>query len=150
MEDPSETPILGLKRKNNCRPRGLTDEKVWGSGTLNPSNPPVTNYHCGHCHFIGWTAGCRWILSKNLKFAEGVPMVKSSKALKDVQLELEKLRQKSISKLTAGDQASRRRPTTEWARVEASDWTTVVFMSLASAGWWAVARQSIEPTTGEM
>nr|GMD72505.1 vacuolar protein sorting-associated protein 52 A-like [Ipomoea batatas] len=39
------------------------------------------------------------ILSKNLKFAEGVPMVKSSKALKDVQPELEKLRQKSISKL---------------------------------------------------
>nr|GMD54698.1 classical arabinogalactan protein 4-like [Ipomoea batatas] len=38
------------------------------------------------------------ILSKNLKFAEGVPMVKSSKALKDVQPELEKLRQKSISK----------------------------------------------------
>nr|GMD17199.1 probable leucine-rich repeat receptor-like protein kinase At1g35710 [Ipomoea batatas] len=85
------------------------------------------------------------ILSKNLKFAEGVPMVKSSKALKDVQPELEKLRQKSISKLTAGDQASRRRPTTEWARVEASDWTTVVSVSLASAGWWAVARQSIEP-----
>nr|GLL19627.1 vacuolar protein sorting-associated protein 52 A-like isoform X2 [Ipomoea trifida] len=79
------------------------------------------------------------ILSKNLKFAEGVPMVKSSKALKDVQPELEKLRQKSISK------ASRRRPTTEWARVEASDWTTVVSVSLASAGWWAVARQSIEP-----
>nr|GLL46255.1 transcription initiation factor TFIID subunit 8 isoform X2 [Ipomoea trifida] len=38
------------------------------------------------------------ILSKNLKFDEGVPMVKSSKALKDVQPELEKLRQKSISK----------------------------------------------------
>nr|GMD01593.1 uncharacterized protein LOC109159798 [Ipomoea batatas] len=39
------------------------------------------------------------ILSKDLKFAEGVPMVKSSKALKDVQPELEKLRQKSISKV---------------------------------------------------
>ncbi|XP_031100638.1 vacuolar protein sorting-associated protein 52 A-like [Ipomoea triloba] len=39
------------------------------------------------------------ILSKKLKFAEGDPIVKSSKALKDVQPELEKLRQKAVSKV---------------------------------------------------
>ncbi|KAK9134139.1 hypothetical protein Syun_013469 [Stephania yunnanensis] len=39
------------------------------------------------------------ILSKKLKFLEVDPMVKSSKALKDVQPELEKLRQKAVSKV---------------------------------------------------
>ncbi|PIA44168.1 hypothetical protein AQUCO_01700052v1 [Aquilegia coerulea] len=39
------------------------------------------------------------ILSKKLKFVEVDPMVKSSKALKDVQPELERLRQKAISKI---------------------------------------------------
>ncbi|KAK9110854.1 hypothetical protein Sjap_018914 [Stephania japonica] len=39
------------------------------------------------------------ILSKKLKFVEVDPMVKSSKALKDVQPELEKLRQKAVSKV---------------------------------------------------
>uniref|UniRef100_A0A7N2RA79 Vps52 coiled-coil domain-containing protein n=1 Tax=Quercus lobata TaxID=97700 RepID=A0A7N2RA79_QUELO len=38
------------------------------------------------------------ILSKKLKFVEVDPMVKASKALKDVQPELEKVRQKAISK----------------------------------------------------
>ncbi|KAG2714014.1 hypothetical protein I3760_03G006400 [Carya illinoinensis] len=38
------------------------------------------------------------ILSKKLKFVEVDPMVKASKALKDVQPELEKLRQKAVSK----------------------------------------------------
>ncbi|KAH7530046.1 hypothetical protein JRO89_XSUnG0024900 [Xanthoceras sorbifolium] len=39
------------------------------------------------------------MLSKKLKFVEVDPMVKTSKALKDVQPELEKLRQKAISKV---------------------------------------------------
>ncbi|KAF5179691.1 Vacuolar protein sorting-associated protein 52 a [Thalictrum thalictroides] len=39
------------------------------------------------------------ILSKKLKFVEVDPMVKSSKALKDVQPELERLRQKAVSKI---------------------------------------------------
>ncbi|KAL5776051.1 hypothetical protein ACOSP7_008977 [Xanthoceras sorbifolium] len=39
------------------------------------------------------------MLSKKLKFIEVDPMVKTSKALKDVQPELEKLRQKAISKV---------------------------------------------------
>ncbi|XAR55594.1 hypothetical protein NMG60_11035706 [Bertholletia excelsa] len=39
------------------------------------------------------------ILSKKLKFVEVDPMVKESKALKDVQPELEKLRQKAVSKV---------------------------------------------------
>ncbi|XP_065881612.1 vacuolar protein sorting-associated protein 52 A-like [Euphorbia lathyris] len=39
------------------------------------------------------------ILSKKLKFIEVDPLVKGSKALKDVQPELEKLRQKAISKV---------------------------------------------------
>lgn len=39
------------------------------------------------------------ILSKKLKFVEADPMVKVSKALKDVQPELEKVRQKAVSKV---------------------------------------------------
>lgn len=39
------------------------------------------------------------ILSKKLKFVAADPAVKSSKALKDVEPELEKLRQKAISKV---------------------------------------------------
>lgn len=39
------------------------------------------------------------ILSKKLKFVEVDPLVKGSKALKDVQPELEKLRQKAVSKV---------------------------------------------------
>lgn len=39
------------------------------------------------------------ILSKKLKFLELDTMVKMSKALKDVQPELEKLRQKAVSKV---------------------------------------------------
>lgn len=39
------------------------------------------------------------MLSKKLKFVEGDPMVKTSKALKDVQPELEKLRQKAVAKV---------------------------------------------------
>ncbi|KAI4350120.1 hypothetical protein L6164_010634 [Bauhinia variegata] len=39
------------------------------------------------------------ILSRKLKFVEVDPMVKASKALKDVQPELEKLRQKAVSKM---------------------------------------------------
>ncbi|KAL6997171.1 Vacuolar protein sorting-associated protein 52 [Sarracenia purpurea var. burkii] len=39
------------------------------------------------------------ILSKKLKFVEVDPMVKTSKALKDVQPELERLRQKAVSKV---------------------------------------------------
>ncbi|KAB2030878.1 hypothetical protein ES319_D05G263800v1 [Gossypium barbadense] len=39
------------------------------------------------------------ILSKKLKFVDTDPMVKDSKALKDVQPELEKLRQKAVSKM---------------------------------------------------
>lgn len=39
------------------------------------------------------------ILSKKLKFVEVDLMVKTSKALKDVQPELEKLRQKAVSKV---------------------------------------------------
>lgn len=39
------------------------------------------------------------ILSKKLKFVEGDAMVKTSRALKDVQPELEKLRQKAVSKV---------------------------------------------------
>lgn len=39
------------------------------------------------------------ILSKKLKFVEVDPMVKASKAIKDVQPELEKLRQKAVSKV---------------------------------------------------
>lgn len=39
------------------------------------------------------------ILSKKLKFIEADPMAKTSKALKDVQPELEKLRQKAVSKV---------------------------------------------------
>ncbi|KAK1323100.1 hypothetical protein QJS10_CPA02g01461 [Acorus calamus] len=39
------------------------------------------------------------ILSKKLKFVEVDPMVKSSKALKDVQPELERLRQKAVAKV---------------------------------------------------
>lgn len=39
------------------------------------------------------------ILSKKLKFVDTDPMVKDSKALKDVQPELEKLRQKAVSKV---------------------------------------------------
>ncbi len=39
------------------------------------------------------------ILSKKLKFVEVDPMVKASKALRDVQPELEKLRQKAVSKV---------------------------------------------------
>lgn len=39
------------------------------------------------------------ILSKKLKFVELDTMVKMSKALKDVQPELEKLRQKAVSKV---------------------------------------------------
>lgn len=38
-------------------------------------------------------------LSKKLKFIEADPMVKASKALKDVQPELERLRQKAVSKV---------------------------------------------------
>lgn len=41
------------------------------------------------------------ILSKKLKFIEVEPMVKTSKALKDVQPELEKLRQKAVSKVVS-------------------------------------------------
>ncbi|KAK1276263.1 hypothetical protein QJS04_geneDACA003983 [Acorus gramineus] len=40
------------------------------------------------------------ILSKKLKFVEVDPMVKSSKALKDVQPELERLRQKAVAKVS--------------------------------------------------
>ncbi|XP_042501936.1 vacuolar protein sorting-associated protein 52 A-like [Macadamia integrifolia] len=39
------------------------------------------------------------VLSKKLKFVQVDPMVRSSKALKDVQPELEKLRQKAVSKV---------------------------------------------------
>ena len=39
------------------------------------------------------------ILSKKLKFVEVDPMVKASKALKDVQPKLEKVRQKAVSKV---------------------------------------------------
>lgn len=39
------------------------------------------------------------ILSKKLKFVEIDTMVKTSKALNDVQPELEKLRQKAVSKV---------------------------------------------------
>jgi hypothetical protein len=39
------------------------------------------------------------ILSKKLKFVDVDPLVKASKALKDVQPELEKLRQKAVSKV---------------------------------------------------
>lgn len=39
------------------------------------------------------------ILSKKLKCADADPTVKTSKALKDVQPELEKLRQKAVSKV---------------------------------------------------
>ena len=39
------------------------------------------------------------ILSKKLKFVEVDPTVKASKALNDVQPELEKLRQKAVSKV---------------------------------------------------
>lgn len=39
------------------------------------------------------------ILSKKLKFVEVDPVVKASKALKDVQPELEKVRQKAVSKV---------------------------------------------------
>lgn len=39
------------------------------------------------------------ILSKKLKFVEVDSMVKTSKALNDVQPELEKLRQKAVSKV---------------------------------------------------
>ena len=39
------------------------------------------------------------ILSKKLMFVEVEPMVKNSQALKDVQPELEKLRQKAVSKV---------------------------------------------------
>jgi len=38
-------------------------------------------------------------LSKKLKFVEADSMVKASKALKDVQPELERLRQKAVSKV---------------------------------------------------
>jgi vacuolar protein sorting-associated protein 52 len=38
-------------------------------------------------------------LSKKIKFIEADPMVKSSKALKDVQPEVERLRQKAVSKV---------------------------------------------------
>lgn len=41
------------------------------------------------------------ILSKKLKFIEVEPMVKTSKALKDVQPELEKLRQKAVAKVVS-------------------------------------------------
>lgn len=43
----------------------------------------------------------RWleILSKKLKFVEEDPLAKSSKALEDVEPELQKLRQKAISKV---------------------------------------------------
>lgn len=40
------------------------------------------------------------VLSKKLKFVEEDSIVKSSKALKDVQPELEKLRQKAVSKVS--------------------------------------------------
>lgn len=43
------------------------------------------------------------ILSKKLKFVEVDLMVKTSKALKDVQPELEKLRQKAVSKVVIRD-----------------------------------------------
>lgn len=39
------------------------------------------------------------ILSKKLKFVEVDPMVKASKALKDVQPELEKVRQNNLQRL---------------------------------------------------
>jgi hypothetical protein len=39
------------------------------------------------------------ILSKKIKFIEADSMVKSSKALKDVQPEVERLRQKAVSKV---------------------------------------------------
>ncbi|PKA65339.1 hypothetical protein AXF42_Ash005672 [Apostasia shenzhenica] len=39
------------------------------------------------------------ILSKKLKFVEAEPMIKASKALKDVQPELERLRQKAVAKV---------------------------------------------------
>ena len=39
------------------------------------------------------------ILSKKLKFVEADSLVKTSNALKDVQPELEKLRQKAVSKV---------------------------------------------------
>lgn len=39
------------------------------------------------------------ILSKKLKCVDADPTVKTSKALKDVQPELEKLRQKAVSKV---------------------------------------------------
>lgn len=39
------------------------------------------------------------ILSKKLKFVEVDQLVKGSKALKDVQPELERLRQKAVSKV---------------------------------------------------
>jgi len=38
-------------------------------------------------------------LSKKIKFIDADPMVKSSKALKDVQPEVERLRQKAVSKV---------------------------------------------------
>lgn len=41
------------------------------------------------------------ILSKKLKFVQVDAMVKTSKALNDVQPELEKLRQKAVSKVFA-------------------------------------------------
>lgn len=39
------------------------------------------------------------ILSKKIKFIEADSMVKTSKALKDVQPEVERLRQKAVSKV---------------------------------------------------
>lgn len=39
------------------------------------------------------------ILSKKLKFVEADQLIKGSKALKDVQPELEKLRQKAVTKV---------------------------------------------------
>ena len=41
------------------------------------------------------------ILSKKLKFVEVDPMVKTSKSLKDIQPEIERLRQKAVSKVVA-------------------------------------------------
>lgn len=46
------------------------------------------------------------ILSKKLKFVEIDTMVKTSKALNDVQPELEKLRQKAVSKVLQSEYSS--------------------------------------------
>jgi hypothetical protein len=59
-------------------------------------------------------------LSKKIKFIDADPMVKSSKALKDVQPEVERLRQKAVSKV--------------WKTIFifSSCWHSIVHLTLAS------------------